>query len=416
MRSLPLLLLLIHLTAAAQDCSIPFTAPMFPVQGESDILYGVQPRYNGAPDSLRLNLYKPVGDGQTERPLLIVIHGGGFVGGHRDEMNDLCQSIAGMGWAAATISYRLGYYGTGILDPPYAYDADEFRRATYRAMQDTKGAIRFLKERHEQDSTSTTNVLLIGFSAGGFAALHAAYLDTPTEKPAAAGAIGDVQYFTDFFPRPDLGSIEGTLNQNGQDASVLGVASIFGGLLDAAMIENADDPALYMYHQTGDPVVGCGVQQPYHGIPFGPSAALPFTHGSCAIDAHVQTLGFAPGRYQFHLHNGNAHDIHDPPGVLVESLHWMRELFCGLGVSVEGTVSPEVSILFPNPSDGHLTLMLPDGVPRAQVEVIDLAGKRVAEINAQSAVIDLRHLPDGIYLVRAQAAGKIFEERSVIGR
>ncbi len=413
MRILPLLLLA-QLTAAAQDCSIPFTVPMFPVQSESDILYGVQPRYNGAPDSLRLNLYKPVGDGQTERPLLIVIHGGGFVGGHRDEMNDLCQSMASMGWAAATISYRLGYYGTGILDPPYAYDADEFRRATYRAMQDTRGAIRFLKERHLQDSTSTTNVLLIGFSAGGVAALHAAYLVTPAEKPAAAGAIGDVQHFFDFFPRPDLGPIEGALNQNGYDAQVLGVASVFGALLDGAMIESADDPALYMYHQTDDPVVGCGVQQPYHGIPFGPSGNLPWIHGSCAIDAHVQTLGFASGRYQFHLHNGNAHDIHDPAGVLVESLHWMRELFCGLGVSVEETNSAQRSILFPNPSDGRFKLWLPDDESSAEIEVFDVAGKRVAQMRTTNAEIDLGPLMDGTYLARVKTGGKTWTERVVI--
>jgi para-nitrobenzyl esterase len=375
----------------------------------------VATRYDGTTDSLRLNLFKPVGDGQTERPLVIVIHGGGFINGHRNEMNDLCQGMASMGWAVATISYRLGYYGTGILDAPYAYDGDEFSRAIYRAMQDTKGAIRFLKERHLQDSTSTTNVLLTGFSAGGFAALHAAYLDTPEEKPVAAGAIGDVQHFFNIYQRPDLGPIDGTLNQNGHDASVLGLASIFGGLLDVAMIESADDPALYMYHQTGDPVVGCGVQQPYWGIPLGPSGNLPWTFGSCAIDTHVQGLDFAPGRYQFHLHNGNDHDIHDPMGVMVESLQWMRELFCGANVSVE-EVSGRSLALFPNPSDGRFTLVLPEGEQVAHVQVFDRAGARVAEFHLRDGVMDLGHLADGVYVMRVVAARRVWIERVVIGR
>ncbi|MCB0765078.1 MAG: hypothetical protein KDB84_10260, partial [Flavobacteriales bacterium] len=71
----------------AQDCSISFTTPQFAVRQELDILYGSGVRFNGATQELRLNLFKPIGDAQTERPLIIMVHGGGFTGGDRNDLN-----------------------------------------------------------------------------------------------------------------------------------------------------------------------------------------------------------------------------------------------------------------------------------------------------------------------------------------
>lgn len=403
----------------AQDCTIPFTQPLFEVQVESDLWYGNATRFNGGTDSLRLNLHKPVGDGQTERPLVIAVHGGGFVNGNRNELNDYCSTLASMGWSCATISYRLGFYGTGIFDPPYAYDPNEVRRAMYRAMQDAKGAVRFLKGRHLQDSTSTTNVMLLGFSAGAITALHAAHLDRPEEKPAGANAIGQVQHFLNFYPRPDLGAVEGDLNlQNGYDATVLGVVNIFGGVLDTTYIESADGPALYSYHQSQDPVVGCGFQRPYWGIGLGVPDNYPYMYGSCAIDPRVQGLGFAEGRYQFTLHQGNEHDIHDPVGILLESLQWMRELFCGLTTSVE-PVPPVTSIrVYPNPTTGMLRVERSQGAGPLPFEVFDAKGRQVLSgmLSSDVEVVDLSGMPEGLYLLRAGAQGKELVERFVVER
>ena len=312
----------------AQDCSIPFTVPMFGVQQEMNILYGSAVRYNGAMQELRLNLFKPVGDGQTQRPLLILIHGGGFFDGDRNDLNAMCQDLASKGWAAATISYRLDFYGTWLLSSPWAYDPAEVVRAAYRAQQDARGAIRFLKARSAVDSTSTENVMLMGFSAGAITALHAAYVDDPAEKPAACYSIGNVVHFLSQYSRPDLGPIEGALNLNGMSDEVLAVASNYGGLLDTALVSGPLDPALYMYHQSGDPVVGCNYQRGLWGMPLGVSDNYPWLYGSCVTDLRVQHLGPAPGRYLYHPHIGNEHAVHDPAGILLETTQFLRELFC----------------------------------------------------------------------------------------
>ena len=408
--------LLIAGSLTAQDCTIPFVTPLFEVQVESDLWYGNATRFDGGTDSLRLNLYKPVGDGQLERPLVIAVHGGGFVNGNREDLNAYCNTLASMGWSCATITYRLGFYGTGIVDPPYAYDPPEVRRAIHRAMQDAKGAVRFMKGRHLQDSTSTTNVLFVGFSAGSIAAMHATYVDRPEEKHPNANAIGDVQHFLNFYPRPDLGDVDGDLNQNGNDASVLGIVNCFGALMDTAYIESAEDPALYSYHQTLDPVVGCGTQRPYWGIGLGVPDNYPYLMGSCTIDPHIQTLGYSEGRYKFTLHQGNEHDIHDPVGILQESLQWMRDLFCGISTSTLEATPSITPRLFPNPTTGMLNL---EGLSTPSTfEMRDMLGRLVGSgtSSSQTETIDLASVPDGIYLLHVTGKGQLWTERIVLER
>lgn len=409
-------LFLLPCCALAQDCSIPFTQALFGVQQEADIFYGTATRFNNGTDSLRLNLYKPVGDGQTERPLVVAVHGGGFTGGHRNDLNDYCATLASMGWACATISYRLGYYGNGLFEPPYAYDPNELRRAIYRAQQDAKGAIRFLKGRHLQDSTSTTNVLLNGFSAGAITALHAAYLDQESEKPAAANAIGDVQHFLTFYPRPDLGPIDGDLNQNGSDASVLGVTNFYGAVLDTALIDGDERPALYSYHQTGDPIVACGHNRPYWGIGLGAPDNHPYLFGSCAMDPHVEQLGYAPGHYQFTQHAGNAHEVHDPAGILLASLQWGRDLFCG---GTTGVATEDVSngiVVYPNPAEDRVMVRLSQPGP-ALVQLFDMTGKLLQQrsITNSTGAFELSGLSTGVVLLRITLSdGHMLQSRLLV--
>ncbi|MCL4281471.1 MAG: carboxylesterase family protein [Flavobacteriales bacterium] len=391
-----------------QDCSIPFTDSLFAVQVESGVWYGNATRFDGGTDSLRLNLYKPVGDGQTQRPLVVLIHGGGFFEGSRDEFNPWAEELASKGWAAATISYRLGFYGSWLFGPPYANDPHELRRAIYRAMQDAKGAVRFLKGRHEQDSTSTTAMFLLGGSAGAITALHAAYLDNPSEKPADCGAIGDVQHFLSFYPRPDLGSMDGDLNLNGQDASVMGVVNIYGALMDTAYIGSAEDAALFSYHQSGDPVVGCGLQQPYWGIGLGIPDNNPWLFGSCLIEARTQHLGYGTDRYRFILHPGNEHAIHDLEGVTAELVQWMRDVMCGIPTAVPQVEPGTLARLAPNPAAATTTLSLPSPAP-ASYTITDLQGRplRQGTVAGGHAVLDLHGLPPGWYLVRIHGTGGV---------
>lgn len=401
----------------AQDCSIPFTTPLFGVQEEQGIWYGNATRFDGGTDSLRLNLYKPIGDGQPDRPLVVCVHGGGFTGGHRNDLNALCADLASRGWAAATISYRLGFYGTWLLGNPYTYDEAEVVRAAYRAVQDTRGAIRFLRGRSAQDSTSNQHVIVLGFSAGGITALHTAYADEPAEKPGVCAAITPVYHFLTQYPRPDLGPIEGTLNQNGESTDVIAAVSYFGALLDTTFIQSPNDPALYMYHQTGDPVVGCGYQRGLYGLPLGIGDNYPYLYGSCSIAPRATNLGFAPDRFLYHEYQGIGHEVHDPASILQESTQFMRDLFCGISTLV--AEEPRTSLrVHPNPTRDLLRIELGGVQGPVELDVTDLAGRMVltpATFAQHPLQVDLGSLSEGMYLVRLRGRGLEHVERVVVG-
>jgi len=280
---------------AAQDYSTP---DQFTFTVESDVLYGIDTNYLGSRDTLLLDVYKPIGNPDTERPLVVFVHGGTWLGGCKDDpagIVPLIHQFATRGYVVASVNYRLGwhkddYVGGAVAGfPPslwpetyralYALDSLEMKRAIFRGMQDVKGAIRFMKARAEQDSVCIEKVLVAGESAGGFVAMAVAFLDRPEEKPPACYALPDAPppyanllnatalnceqdtyaVSGSMLARPDLGSVDGDLNSNGHSADVRGVASFYGGVPSDAFtqdwLQGADTPSVYLYHQTCDGVV-----------------------------------------------------------------------------------------------------------------------------------------------------------------
>lgn len=390
---------LLSFTAFTQNCPYDYVTRQFDVSVESGVLYGTAPRFDGGTDSLRMNIYKPVGDGVAQRPLFVAVHGGAFLGGHRNDMNELCQWYAERGYVAATISYRLGFYSPALLPNPYAYDQAEVVRAAYRAQQDVKGAIRFLRARQAQDSTHAENVFVCGVSAGGITAMHVAYATANEERPAACAAIGTVDLIGQQIQRPDLGPIDGELNL-GESAGVKACVSYFGGLLDTTMIDANTDPALFMYHQTGDPVVGCGYQQGLWGMPLGVGGNYPWLYGSCAIDPHVQQLGFTSERYEFHPYTGNQHDIHDIPVVDGWSAIFLARQFCSTGTFTEEVGTQRQVHVYPNPATDVVRTTRNGNV---RLRLLDLDGRLVrSATGTEMSVLDLAA---GTYVLEVEGDG-----------
>ena len=284
------------------------TPDQFTFRVDSNVIYGVDTNYLGFTDTLLLDVYTP-NNADTKRPLVVFVHGGNWLGGCKDDPSGivpLLHQFVKRGYVVASVNYRLGWHKDDWVSDPvagwpislwpityrtfYAADSMELVRAIYRGQQDVKGAIRFMKGRAEQDSVCTDKVFVGGESAGGFVALAAAFLDAPTEKPAACNVLPDapMPYFktlngtafncvVDSFTagaqalvRPDLGPVEGDLNLNGHDASVKGVANFYGGVpYDAFALDwwqGADTPAVYLYHQTCDGIVMFDRGQPISTI------------------------------------------------------------------------------------------------------------------------------------------------------
>lgn len=411
--SVPSLLLA---SASAQDCTLTYTLPLYDVAIQQGIAFDTVVRFDGGTDTLKLDLYKPVGDGQTARPLAVLVHGGGFIDGDRDDMAEACSLLAACGWTAATISYRLGFHSPASLPLPYAYDEAEVVRAAYRGLLDTRSAIRFLQARSALDSTLADKMVLFGVSAGAINVLHAAYARDGSLRPAASYAQPPVVLGGDTYERPDLGGLNST-GAPGDD--VLAVVSYLGAMIDTAMIADATAPALFLYHQTGDPVVGCGYEHGLWGAPLGIPDNYPYLFGSCMLDQRAQHLGFTSDRYRFIAYPGNEHDVHDLSSVLNETLAFLRQQICPSSTGI-GTVDSTPMWIRPVPSDGTFWVELPSGTaPGGLLQVLDAGGREVhaERLNTRTQQVQLPTVPNGTYLVRCTARdGGLTQQRLVVVR
>lgn len=409
-----LFLLFLRTTVHAQDCgAVDYITPRFAVEVENDVFYGTAIRFNGEVDSLHMNIHRPVGDGMGERPLLIAIHGGAFMSGDREDMDELCGWYAARGYVAATVSYRLGLHPPALLPNPYAYDEAEPVRAAYRAQQDVSGAIRFLRARHETDRSSLENVFLYGVSAGGIAAMHVAYATEESDKPVACAALDVVDHGITQYPRPDLGSVTGLLNLNGHDAKVKACVSHLGALLDTMLIGSPAEPALFTYHQTDDPVVGCGHERGLWGAPLGIGANYPMLFGSCVIDPRMHSLGFGEDRYEFHQHTGSEHGIHDIPLVDGQAAAFLARQFCSPGMATnEHDPNPDI-LIYPSPASDHITVRHPNG-GTPHLRLMGMDGRFICR--TAGGTMEVSDLATGTYLLRVDVQGHGSVHRITITR
>ncbi len=281
MKKIVILIALIY-SGISVNAQTPYTQNQFAYDSLINVVYGTAIDYAGNTDTLKLDIYKPVGDSNCLRPVIVLVHGGAWIGGSKEDYDlvYLSRQLAKKGWVVANINYRLGTHktsnytmyalcNTSISQPcGYICDSAEVYRANFRAMQDAKGVIRFMKSRNAIDSTDINNVFIAGESAGGFVALAAAFTDKISEKHLSCYAVSDAPVpdpdlaafgcipTTNNLSRPDLGSIDGPLYLGTYNATVKGVGSLFGGVLDFNIFQQTSDtPVVYMFHQGSDVIV-----------------------------------------------------------------------------------------------------------------------------------------------------------------
>jgi acetyl esterase/lipase len=129
----------------------------------TDIEYYQAPDDTGKMVSLQLDVYKQPAAGPDKRPVIILVHGGGFVGGDKgytpsqgNFYPDLATAFASHGYVVFSINYRLN-----MIDYLGA------------ALEDVHHALEWIKAHHETYRIDTTKVLISGDSAGGAIVVNA---------------------------------------------------------------------------------------------------------------------------------------------------------------------------------------------------------------------------------------------------
>ncbi|BFP42493.1 alpha/beta hydrolase [Flavobacteriaceae bacterium GF1] len=167
-------------------------------------------------DTLQLDFYSPKNDTVQKRPLLLLVHGGGFASGKRDNPLErkFCQEMAHKGYAVASISYRLVRKGKGFgCDCPSVEKVETFKQAS----QDVARAVNFLDERGDELGIDPKKMVLVGSSAGAEAVLNTVFMryhhdfkgiSFPKERFAGvvsfAGAVLHIDYITQETAVPTL--------------------------------------------------------------------------------------------------------------------------------------------------------------------------------------------------------------------
>lgn len=184
------------LVSQAEAQTKRYVDPVFEgVKLTKNIKYATAPNGYGTldPIDLYLNLYEPVGDTETKRPLLIVAHAGSFVspallplifgtasiGTKEDEtMNEIARRFTKMGYVVASIEYRSGWNPTS---QDISVRKGTIMQAAWRAIQDGRAATRFLRKNADQYKIDESKIAILGSQSGGYIPVHMAYFDKPVE-------------------------------------------------------------------------------------------------------------------------------------------------------------------------------------------------------------------------------------------
>ena len=159
-------------------------AVVFPeVSITENIVYGMNTAQGGQLQELFMDVYQPAADTVSQRPLVVLAHGGGFVGGDKDDMLELAMFLAQSGYVAVSIRYRL----VNAEQTPRNELAAAVALCIVQAGHDMKAAIRYFVHDAATSNQYRINphqVFIGGYSAGAFTALQAAYVNDDSEAAA----------------------------------------------------------------------------------------------------------------------------------------------------------------------------------------------------------------------------------------
>lgn len=408
-KHLPLTFVLIFagLISYAQCEGGRYTEFIFPSWEKSeDIVYGENINVDGVNEELKMDVYVPAGDISTSRALIVICHGGYFLYGDKGEMDvvPFCEDLSKMGYVVASINYRMGIEFESPLNAPYG-------RAVVRAVQDLRAAIRWFRKdaaENNQFGIDPDQIYTGGDSAGGFMAIHHAYMDED-----------EIPEYIDLTAEGLEGGLEGNSGNSGFSSHVNAIFNISGAIGDTTWID-ADELPACLFHGDADGTV------PFDSDTFYLFGLAPVVEldGSNPIDQKLTQLGI---EHCFEINEGLGHvpylgndAVYDTTlSILTGFLsHFIcgSELTCGYEEIVEGveTLGMNKIKISPNPATNIITIN-PGKNVFAQLEITDATGRFVKSINQNfPGQIDISDLSPGLYLFQFQMEGEIISTKVVV--
>jgi para-nitrobenzyl esterase len=367
------LLVLINFTMSAQ-CDDRYSEEVFDEVSVSTVTYSDV-------HNLQMDIYQAVGDTETQRPLIILAHGGSFVAGIRTNpsMVALGNAFAKRGYVVASISYRL----MSFFD---LLSAEGALNGVARALSDGRAAVRYFRKTVDLEANpygiDENQIYFGGNSAGGVIAVHSAFMEEEDiTDPALLAALAA------------LGGIEGDSGNDGYSSDVRGAISLAGAVADVDFISLSENNKLLIScHGDEDGTV------PYScGQPLG-SAILPELCGGGAMFAHTEAIEFS--NHSHLVFPGQGHVPWEYGGETQDEMidfvsdNLYAALDC-MNIGVDELASETINI-YPNPTKDLFTFDVNNTI--SVVEVYNLNGAKLICLENTNSV-NIQHLPKGVYMV-----------------
>jgi acetyl esterase/lipase len=230
----------LHLSMVS-ECAPPLNPSLETVRSQYDVVYSTP---HGRPLGMDVAWPKTTG----KHPLVVMIHGGAWIGGDREyHRNDILR-LAGQGYVAATIDYRLAG------NPKNAFPAP---------LEDVRCAVRYLRKHAEEFGVDVSRVAALGDSAGGhLAAMLAVASEVPGDDTCAIrDEANDIQAAVIDYAPLDLRTF-----RRYPESIQLATKYLLGGkdpgkhpdetaLASPATHVDPSDPPMLLLHGTNDHVV-----------------------------------------------------------------------------------------------------------------------------------------------------------------
>jgi len=245
-------------------------------------------------ENLALRVYYPTDLQPGEkRPLIALIHGGGFIGGNFADFFETAEQLASLGYIAATIQYRLCKRNDCLLAlnvgiPCNVSWGNSMVPSAYVAAVDVADGIRWLQDNSEDFFIDPDNIVVGGYSAGAITALNVAFSSKEEFNQICTGCGNGSTYLSETLTPPN---------------GIKGVISLAGAMFNINWIdEDESDIAVIMVHGTSDGAVS------YHEAPVYPCCGTysSIIAGSCKITQHLHAQG---NSYYLMTAKGYGHDL-----------------------------------------------------------------------------------------------------------
>jgi Secretion system C-terminal sorting domain/Carboxylesterase family/alpha/beta hydrolase fold len=462
MKKLFIIIIVLGLTTMVGAQTIPWVSKQYAIK-DSTVNYLTAVDYRNLNVTMSMDISRPTNDPPRScgRPLMILIHGGAFIGGSRnaDDLVVIRQDFAKRGYVVASIDYRLGMistynsYGCALAtlagvswDCLNQTDSLEWYRALHRGIQDAHAAIRYFMNNNQPYRVDPNNVFVVGESAGAFIALGTGFIDVASEQLPGTGARPAAPQPNSIYigrctgtianmntARPDLGSYLGTGNWPSQRPyTIRGVGDLYGACFKNPFLQNADNakiPSLYIFHQVGDRIVShnsywVAGRAAYCLVNSGicPTYLIntPMSHGGTTIKNWINTLAAngqpRPVMQAEILNNpGDCSQYFSAPDEHFMDNYTLRTgnmatffsskiVGCTNKVMQSASTTLQSVTVYPNPSTGTFQIQLESGNSLIQLKVYDLVGKLVCVASAAGQTQELTLPPmltPGTYILEA---------------